>query len=91
MSDRTQPPAAASGSVAEARSATALFLTLTAIIAAAIALATGLGDGDGGFALVAGVVSAASFVIALFFFSADAEPLPTAEPVGAALASASSD
>lgn len=86
MSDRMQRQAAASGSLAEARSATALFLTLTAIIAAAIALASGLGEGDGGFALVAGGVSAISFVVAIFCFSADAEKVQTPEPAGAALA-----
>lgn len=84
MSDRTP----ANGTYAEARSATALFLTLTAVIAGAIALASGLGDGDTGFAVVAGVIAAISFVIAVFCFSADAEPLPAAEPAPTALATA---
>lgn len=86
MSARTERMAATSGSVAEARSATALFLTLTAVIATAIALAAGLGDGDLGFAITAGVIAAFSFVVAIFFFSADAEPLPAVEPAATALA-----
>jgi Na+/melibiose symporter-like transporter len=88
MSDRTPRHAPANGTLAEARSATALFLTLTAVIAGAIALAAGLGDGDTGFALVAGVIAAISFVVAVFCFSADAEPVSAPEPAPTGLATA---
>jgi hypothetical protein len=87
MTDRTQRRDASGGTVAEARSATALFLSLTAVIAAAIALAC-LTDGQSGVGIATGLVAAASFVVSLICFSADAEPLAAPEQAPAGLATA---
>ena len=90
MTDRTHRQGAASGTVAEARSAAALFLSFTAVIAAAIALAC-LADGQSGIGIGAAVLAAASFVVSIICFSADAEPLAAPEQSPAALAAATAD
>ena len=90
MTDRKQRQDAASGTVAEARSATALFLSFTAVIAAAIGLAC-LADGQSGVGIAGFLVAAASFVVSIIFFSADAEPLAVPEQSPAGLAAATAD
>jgi lipopolysaccharide export LptBFGC system permease protein LptF len=79
MTDRMTRQETAGEGAAEARSAAALILSVTAVIAAAIGLAS-LADGQGGLAIAAGMASAVSFVVSMFCFSADAEPVTGRTP-----------